>query len=251
MSVDAELGWGFHDLSQAPTGRVRAGREGWRTLLDLFEYYELPATWGIVGHLFLSECDGTHPEVPAPDEWFACGSPDTVWDRHRFFAPDLVRSVVESPVAHDVGLHSFSHPIFGDVETSEARARAEVDAAVEAARGFGVDPTSFVFPRNRVDHRSVLADSPVTCYRGVRPDEGAAWKEKVRDAVLGARPPPLVRPTVDEYGLVNFPVSLYLFGFQGPAREVAVRVRTDPIVEGVDLRRADNWALTFSEHDSR
>jgi peptidoglycan/xylan/chitin deacetylase (PgdA/CDA1 family) len=55
ISVDAELGWGFHDIDP-PTSRVEAARTGWKRLAGLFNEYDVPATWAVVGR----QCDEQH-----------------------------------------------------------------------------------------------------------------------------------------------------------------------------------------------
>lgn len=234
VSVDAELAWGFHDRRNPPRKRVEAGRRGWLALLDLFEEFRVPATWAVVGHLFLSECDGMHPEHPAPIGWFDHErGPDRTPEEHRF-GLDLVRAIRDAGVDHDVGSHTFSHVEMGDPRTTRELARAEVAASLEVAHGHGFDLASFVFPRNNVGHRDVLAAYGFRCYRGVRPEpEGGpsvpAPVRKLAEATVGD-PPPLVDPAVDEYGLVNVPASLFLFGFEGLARSVVEPVVGDPIV---------------------
>src|SRR5258707_15822420 len=83
VSLDLELLWGYHDVGI--TELLRAQCDGARTavrrLLALFEHYEVPATWAIVGHLFLDhaerDADGrVHPKHPRPvyarlrGDWF-------------------------------------------------------------------------------------------------------------------------------------------------------------------------------------
>ena len=234
VSVDAELAWGFHDRRNPPMDRIEAGRRGWLALLDLFEEFSVPATWAVVGHLCLTECDGTHPEHPAPIGWFDHErGPDRTPAEFRF-GRDLVTAIRDAGVDHDLGSHTFSHVEMGDPRTTRELARAEVAASIEAARLVGFDPASFVFPRNNVGHRDVLAAYGIRCYRGVRPepDDGTSLPQPLRklaEATVGD-PPPLVVPTVDEYGLVDVPASLFLYGFEGLARSVVEPVMGDPIV---------------------
>ncbi|WP_256300951.1 polysaccharide deacetylase family protein [Haloarchaeobius salinus] len=237
LSVDAELAWGFHDKVSPPIDRVEAGREGWRALLRAFDEHDLPATWAVVGHLFLSGCNGSHPDIPAPSGWFLAEREGELADRELFCAPELVGDIGRADAEHDLGIHTFSHVQFGALETTASLARTEIEVAVDVARQAGFDPVSFVFPRNDVGHRDELADSPIRCYRGVRPEgEGgglAGRGGKLRAAALGPGAPPLVEPTVDEYGLVDIPASLYLYGFQGVGRRVASLLREDPVVGAV------------------
>lgn len=234
VSVDAELAWGFHDMEAPPADRIAAGRPGWLALLSLFERYRVPATWAVVGHLFLSDCDGTHPEHPAPIGWFEHERGSDRTPDERRFGRDLVSAIGSADVAHDVGAHTFSHVELGDPRTTRELARAEVAASLEVAHRDGLDPVSFVFPRNNVGHRDVLAAYGFRCYRGVRPDGDDGPRlfgpaRKLAGATVGDPPSP-VTPSVDEYGLVNVPASLYLFGFEGLPRSIVEPVIGDPIV---------------------
>lgn len=235
LSIDAELAWGFHDLLNPPRERIAAARPAWSRLLSVLEEFSIPATWAIVGHLFLEECDGLHAGHPGSPDWFGRDPGGTAGEHDEWFGPDLVRAVRDSPVGHEIACHSFSHVLFGAPETTRELAAAEVEASVEAVDGMGLELRSFVFPRNQIGHRDVLAAYGFGSYRGVRPEQ---WFDTSRmrrtgkflDAALVRSAPPLVTPTVDEYGLVNLPASLDLFGFEGLARRVLEPVVGDPVV---------------------
>jgi hypothetical protein len=232
ISVDAELGWGFHDYEVGTyTDRIAAGRTGWHQLIELFERYDIPATWAVVGHLFLDDCDGVHEDHPAPAEWFAR---DRLW-RSRpdlRLGGDLISELLTSPVEHDVGSHTFSHVICTDPWVTHEVMRAELTAAAEAARPFGVEMRSFVFPRNAVAYRDVLAEFGFTTYRGAAIDEPTGLASPVDKLLKTAFPArvPLVHPIVDEYGLVNVPPSLFLFSLGGVPRDALTPLVGDPIV---------------------
>jgi hypothetical protein len=120
--------------------------------------------------------------------------------------------------------------LFG--ETTREVAAAEVAAAVGAADAEGFAYDSFVFPRNAVGYRDLLADHGFTCYRS----RGLRVEGRVRRAAHKLRPAVdpgrvrLVSPTVDEYGLVDIPPSLFVFGFEGAPRRLAEAVWDDPVV---------------------
>lgn len=240
ISVDAELVWGFHDHEQLPEERAASARESWLDTVALFDAHDVPATWATVGHLFLEACSGDHESHPAGEEWFARdpggrGGPDSRW-----FGRDLVDAVLESDADHEVGCHTFSHVEFGDPGTTPEIAEAELRRCVEAAADYGLELRSFVFPRNRVGHRDLLAEYGFTCYRGVAPerwydDTPAPRAGKLATYALGAWAPPIVTPRVDEYGLVDVPASMYLFGFEGAARDAVSTVGADPVVRQVEL----------------
>jgi peptidoglycan/xylan/chitin deacetylase (PgdA/CDA1 family) len=230
ISVDAELGWGFHDLQDPPTARLAAGRNGWLRLVSLFDAYDVPATWAIVGHLYTDRCDRMHANHPFGPEWF---------DREREswrtrpdlrFGRPLIAAVRDADADHELASHTYSHVQFGGA-TREV-ARAEVEQSVAAAREFGVDTKSLVFPRNDVGHLDVLADAGIECYRGANPAPQSGMK-KLRNALVSDRSPPLVEPERDEHGLVNVPASLYLYGFENRPRDVVATFRGDPILRQV------------------
>jgi peptidoglycan/xylan/chitin deacetylase (PgdA/CDA1 family) len=221
ISVDAELGWGFHDRTTPPTARLRAGREGWTTLLDLFDEYDIPATWAFVGHLLDEACRTGSGTDTCP-----CTESDVLGDRKQRFAPELVTAVRDADASHELACHSYSHTEFDRI--SKDRARKEVVRSLAAARDHDIELRSFVFPRSRVDHRDVLAEWGFRSYRGHGPDPGGSRARRFARAV-GGWTPPLVTPTVDEYGLVNVPASLYLFRFEGWPRTVVESVHEDPV----------------------
>jgi len=241
VSVDAELCWGFHDQVTMPADRIAAPRASWRFLTALFEKYEIPATWAVVGHLCLDGCDGTHADHPCEGAWFSRDPGGVVTADSRWFAPRLVTNIRDSAVGHDIGLHAFSHVEFGAKTTTPAIADAELHHGVTAVGRLGITPASFVFPRNNVGHRSLLAARGFTCYRGPRPERwydtslvpGVETLAKGATYAVGSSPP-IVSPAVDDTGLVNIPASLFLFSFGGLPQRVAERIGRDPIVRQVE-----------------
>ncbi|OLZ40434.1 polysaccharide deacetylase [Natrinema saccharevitans] len=228
ISLDAELGWGFHDLVTPPTERVEAGRRGWSVMLELLEEFEVPATWAVVGHLMLDSCDGVHADHPAPEGWFARERGEWADREDLRYGPDLVAAVLEADADHEFASHSFSHVLFGRPETDRELAAAELERSREIAADWNRSIDTLVYPRNDVGHRDVLAEQGVTAYRGRSPTRDGVrglFDSTVRDRSM------LVEPVVDEYGLVNVPASMFLFGFEGAARTVAESIWADPMVE--------------------
>ncbi len=228
LSLDAELGWGFHDLEDPPENRVESGRRGWSVMVDLLDEFDVPATWAVVGHLMLEDCDGRHADHPAPPGWFRRERGSWADREELRFGPDLVTDVLEADTDHEFASHSFSHVLFGDERTDRELASAELRRATEIADDWGQTVDSFIYPRNDVAHREVLAEYGVSAYRGKSPTRDGVrgvFDSTVRDQSM------LVQPELDEYGLVNVPASQFLFGFEGPARTVAESIWTDPMLE--------------------
>lgn len=238
ISVDAELGWGYHDLETAHD-HLENARESWHVALRLLRKHDVPATWGVVGHLMLDACDGCHEDHPLGPSWFPCEA-GCAQDNWR--APDLVEAVRLADQDHEIASHNFSHVVMNSVDRSVAH--AEIAQALAVADRAGLDLESFIFPRNYVAHRDALVAGGFDCYRGVRPDrwyDDSRLKPLLKFAdwsLLGAEPP-LVRPYIDEHGLVNVPASLYLFSFEGLARIATRLFGWEPLVS-VAKRGIDN-----------
>lgn len=253
ISIDAELAWGFHDQETMPVDRVQQARHGWRETLTLLDEFSVPATWAVVGHLCLDGCDGTHATHSVPQDWFDRDPGATATDAPSWYAPTLVDAIRGADVNHEIGCHSFSHVLFEEETTTATTARAELAASLTAASQMDLCPTSFVFPRNRVGHRDLLAEYGFTSYRGRKPSEFGDNRRlllpwKALRSLRGATPP-LVEPWVDEWGLVNIPASLYLFEFE---THLAAALPEHPIVRraraGVDAAAASDGVFHLWFH---
>lgn len=241
ISIDSELAWGFHDLPDPPESRIRKARRAWHRAVDLFDTHSIPATWAVVGHLLLDECDGDHPDHPAADSgWFDADPGGDEATNERWFGSSLVAAISDATVDHELGCHSFSHVLFDRDRITTEIAQAELQRCETIARERGLSFSSFVFPRNVVGFRELLPQYGFRAYRGVAP---ARWYDdstvyplaKFASYTVGSTAPPLVHPEVDDHGLVNIPASLDLFSLEGPARQLAETVGEDPVVRQAKL----------------
>jgi len=263
ISIDFELIWGTLDLF----GPKRFGpacmieREVVvDRLLELFEELDIPATWCIVGHLFLESCEVVngvkHPDIIRPQhswcrgEWFTHDPCGTETSEPLFFGRDLVDRIMACPTVQEIGCHSFSHVIFGDDGCSRASAESEIAACVRLAREMGVELRSFAFPRNQVGHLDVLRHYGFKCYRGPEP----VWYENTHMPpalrrmarlldVLTASTPPVVRPERNASGLWNIPGSTIYFPIHGLRRLVPMQLRIRKALKG--LREAGRRGRVF------
>lgn len=178
----------------------------------------------------MEECDGRHDDHPAGSDWFERERTDWKTRTDLRFCPELIKPLLDSSLDHDIGSHTFSHVVVGECDDREL-IRAELAMAQEAAESFGVEYDSFVYPRNAVDHRDLLAEFGFRTYRGRRllPEGWRGTLETTR-STLNPRRIPLSEPVVDGHGLVNVPPSLFLFGFQGSARRACQAIWVDPVV---------------------
>jgi peptidoglycan/xylan/chitin deacetylase (PgdA/CDA1 family) len=233
ISIDAELAWGFHDMSSPPKRRVEGSRQGWKNVLALLSEWDIPATWAIVGHLFEETCDGSHADHPLGEAWFdhevgADATPESLR-----VAPDLVEQVIRAPQNHEIASHTYSHPLFGEDDVTATVARRELQRCRELAAEWGIKMSSVIFPRNSVGHLDILKEEGFQTYRTFPPGTYVATQPAVRKAVsatVAPKTPPLVTPERDENGLVNIPATLYLYGVQGIPRRVISPIWGDPVV---------------------
>ena len=253
ISLDFELIWGTLDV-RGPEG-FRARCEVERTavvdrLLALFVEFEIPATWLIVGHLFLDRCyaeAGTkHPEIVRPrhawcdGDWFAHDPDGTEVEAPVFLGRSIVEKIRRCPVPQEIGSHSFSHVIFGDPGCSAETAASELAASVDAARQTGLELQSFAFPRNEVGHLALLAAHGFTTFRGPEP----RWYHDPRMPtvvsrlghladVLMAAEPPVVLPVATSHGLVDVPGSMVFFPSHGFRRFIPMVLRSRRALRGL------------------
>lgn len=261
LSLDAELGWGFHDRRELPEAHIRSGHRAWVYLCNTLDRLNIPATWAITGHLFLDSCQSNHRDHPAGRRCCKRGS-SSLNSQEIWFATDLIRAVRSTDVDHEIASHGFTHVHFEHERMDEEFAAREISASVEIAAEQNIELSSFVFPVNRIDHRQLLAESGFTCYRGTTPRNSSGGTirrrlEKLTSGTVGKPAPPVIEPRVDEYGLVNIPASLYLFSFEGIARSVLASLHRDPIVEqaisGIDKATETDgvFHLWFHPHNLR
>lgn len=261
LSIDTELLWGsFDHVPPAEFARRYPDERGViREVLALLEKHQVAATWAVVGHLFLAECqrgaDGrAHPGMPRPGyAWFAGDwyRADPCADRASeplWYGDDIVDAIVAAPAGHEVGCHGFSHAVFGDPGFDAAAAAAEIDECRRLAGLRGLDLRSFVFPRNREGHHAVLADRGFVAIRGADP----TWRNRLPgrlgrlaalvDQVL-AIAPPVSTPRQVRPGLWDIPGSMLLMERTGLRRLVPVSARVRKARRG--LRRAVREEAVF------
>ncbi|WP_323170957.1 polysaccharide deacetylase family protein [Natrialba sp. PRR66] len=236
LSLDAELGWGFHDEAVSESF-LQDTRRNWRRLCELFDTYEIPATWAVTGHLFLNSCSTAHRNHPAGER--CCQeSVEGLAANDIWCGAELVREIETAAVDHEIAGHGFTHVHFDHERMDEEFATREIENCVQAAERRGHDLTSFVFPVNRIRHRDTLEAHGFDCYRGtnqLRDSQSTLVRQltKVSSAVVGKPTPPIVDPYVDEYGLVNVPASIYLFNFDAEYKKPFSAFGEDPVVRQV------------------
>lgn len=173
ISIDVELLWGHmpspsKDLI-AMISKAGYGREPIDSLLSIFDKYEIPATWAVVGHLFLDHCikeDGVaHKDMPRfQQNWYEFDPCTDIKRAPLYYGKDIVEKILSTRVSHEIGYHSFSHVPFS--ECSREVAEVEIKEGVRLTKELGINLKSFVFPKNMIGHVDVLKEYGFEIYRG-------------------------------------------------------------------------------------
>ena len=174
ISLDVEFLWGavlcpFHksvDLFKNDDMKLRGCIN---TLLSSFEKHNIPATWAIVGHLFLDHCEKEegipHKDMPRfKEDWYSVDPCTDIQRDPLYYGKDIVDKILSNRIRHEIGYHSFSHVVFS--ECSRNVAEAEIKIGNKLAKEFGITLKSFVFPENKIGHIDVLKENGFKIYRG-------------------------------------------------------------------------------------
>lgn len=215
FSMDCELAWGLAhrdppvervELMRADPSHVR---DAYRTLVNLYDTYDVPATWAFVGHLFYNSCgpsdhiDG--PNISRSDPFSARRA------EPLYYGDDLIDRVLEADVNHDIGGHAFSHVEFTEID--ESVARAELGAMVDAAADRGVEIDSFVYPMNSVAHEHLLPEYRIEVYREATVGKNYILRRGLKPFLTRNQKfwsvPPVI-PRLNEEGLVTVDSSRLL-----------------------------------------
>ena len=174
ISLDTELLWGYvaHPTLEAVNlmkSDSKKGRGCIDILLNLFEKHNIPATWAVVGHLFLDHCeceDGIpHKDMPRfKEDWYSVDPCTNIQKDPLYYGKDIVEKILSNRIEHEIGYHSFSHVVFS--ECSREVAEAEIKMSNKLAKEFKITLKSFVFPENKIGHIDVLKENGFKIYRG-------------------------------------------------------------------------------------
>lgn len=179
ISLDVELNWGVRDV--LPLARYERNLRGERAatscLLDVFAEYGIHATWAIVGFLFFEDRDTLLRHLPSRYPMYTTHnlSPydclksigNSEQDDPLHFGASLVR-LIAAREHQEIATHTFSHYYCLEKGQNIAAFKADLAAAVAAARRYGLRIDSIVFPRNQVNSGYLAAcrEAGLRAYRG-------------------------------------------------------------------------------------
>jgi peptidoglycan/xylan/chitin deacetylase (PgdA/CDA1 family) len=83
----------------------------------------------------------------------------------EWYAPDLIKMILESKVKHEIGSHTFSHIDCRESVCSQEVFRSELAKCIEVAGNYNIKLKSFVFPGHTFGNFDVLPEMGFTSYR--------------------------------------------------------------------------------------
>lgn len=232
VSLDLELFWGMRDAQTLDSYRENISNV--HTLipriLDLFEKYQIHATWAVVGFLFFKNKEELLQNLPSqqPDYSKKIFSPypyinENDLEEIYHFAPDAISAIQRTPF-QEIGTHTFSHYFGLEKGQTKSQFKEDIECAIKAQSQIDSKCKSIVFPRNQYheEHLSVLGPLGIRYYRG----NAQGWLYKPRNfkaETFGVR---IIRladayinitgyntfaaPKANAMGLKNIPASMFL-----------------------------------------
>jgi peptidoglycan/xylan/chitin deacetylase (PgdA/CDA1 family) len=179
ISLDVELNWGVRDA--LPLARyernLRGEREATARLLEIFAEYGIHATWAIVGFLFFEERSTLLKHLPSIYPAYENRKLCPYYGLHQVgideqadplhFGASLVKMIAATG-DQEIATHTFSHYYCMERGQDIEAFKADLIAAMAAARRYGLNIDSIVFPRNQVnpEYLTACGEAGLRTYRG-------------------------------------------------------------------------------------
>lgn len=190
VSLDFELFWGMLDQCALEDyqDHVLGGRDAIPQLLELFQKYDIHATWAAVGFLFARDHAQLKAYFPqerpsytrgdlSPYPWFDTIGKDEA-SAPCFYGASLLQQVSRTP-GQEIGSHTFCHYYCREPGQTPEQFAADLQAAKRIAADQGYDVTSVILPRNQCEeaYTGIFRELGFTAYR----DEEQDWiHEKIK-----------------------------------------------------------------------
>lgn len=183
LSLDFELFWGVRDkYSFEEYGENVLGV--WRALprmLDLFDEYDVNASFATVAALFSSDLDELKEFLPklkpayedsnlSPYNGYIEGSVNQ--NKMYYYGNELIE-LIRKRKKHEIGSHTFSHFYCLEPGQNIEEFEADTEATMAIAKKKGIQIKSFIFPRHQInrDYLKILSKYGIEIYR----DTEKAW----------------------------------------------------------------------------
>ncbi|MCK4662441.1 MAG: polysaccharide deacetylase family protein [Bacteroidales bacterium] len=187
LSADFELAWAwrFSKYEKDPLKRAFKKAENARKnipkILNLCDKYNIPITWATVGHLFLEECSKkeniAHPEMPRlsyfenkywkfiKGDWYDADPCSNLTNNPLWYAPDIIKDIINRKVLHEIACHTFSHIDCSDEICLKEVFDKEISKCIELANKYNIKLKSFVHPGHTIGNLANLSKKGFTSFR--------------------------------------------------------------------------------------
>lgn len=177
ISLDFELYWGVRDKKEINEceSYLKGVKNAVNDILELFERYEIHATWHTVGFLFADSIEELKVYSPLKKPSYSnyMFNPYIYINNHNnfyydyHFAPRLIERILKYK-GQEVGTHTFSHYYCLEEGQTKEQFDSDISSSVKIAKEKNVIIKSLAFPRNQFnsDYLSVLSKYGINSYRG-------------------------------------------------------------------------------------
>lgn len=173
ISLDFELLWGVFDVIdyEERRGYFENTRNVIPEILDLFNTYDIKATWATVGMLFnknWTEWNKNRPDhlpVYQNEILSAYSFGEKIQNKNSedlCFAPDLIKLIAKTQ-GQEIGTHTYSHYYCSEPGQTSLSFKADLNMALKMAAKEDIVLKSLVFPRNQIreDYLKVCYDAGI------------------------------------------------------------------------------------------
>lgn len=179
ISLDFELIWGMLDQPNLEKYKenIIGGRKAIRLILDLFQQYEIHATWAVVGIMAFDnkkEMEAYLPKIRPEYKNSLCSGYSYLNNVGKnenedplSYGKSLILKIKETP-NQEIGTHTFSHYYCNEEGADISSFREDLRAAVRVMKEkYDIDLHSIVFPRNQVkaEFLHIVKEQGLRCYR--------------------------------------------------------------------------------------
>ena len=232
-SLDFELAWGVCDCLEGYEENIYGVRKAIPAILDLFDEFDIHATWAVVGFLYFESKNEMLKNLPLHkpnyvnkrlstyDYISSIGNDENSDPLH--FGKSLIDQILKHK-NQEIASHTFSHYYCLEKNQNIETFKEDLIAAIDVAKKHGNPVKSLVLPRNQVNYNylQICQELGITTYRGNEPYWFYAARESGQES-------PLIRAfrlidsyvpltgkntysinVVDEKELVDIPSSRFL-----------------------------------------
>ncbi len=244
ISLDTELAWGRINDPELPfyLDQCLQASDIIKELLELFDGFEIPATWALVGRMFdekgleyaLSEF---YPDIDLKEL-----TADNVMHNNSNSAirfNDVVDLIKRTTAEHEIASHSYNHVLFDTLERDDAKlAIQDIEMQKEAFKNVNVKPETIVFPQDKIGCLDAFNQAGYKYFRGKlkeqKMDNGVVNKVNRQLAHVFPLRPECVLPQQHSSGLYELKTSLlYRIPSRGIKRYTSMQVLTNRAIIGI------------------